>query len=1031
MDFVELHTQSYFSFLQASSSPSELAGKAHSLGYKSLAISDQCALYGAMEFYKECEDLDIKAILGAQLQVENNEQCVLLCENLEGYSRLCEIISRARLNCEKGESLSDWISLAEFSGHWNVLIGGRFSQLGTCLKIGDWEAACRILEKYMHSFDSSKIFIELNRFKQVDDDSTIETAIKLADFFKINYIASNHVIYHEQERARLLDVLYCIEEHRTIYEEGQLRQFNWERYLKSPQEMIELFKDLPEAITNTVKIANRCNLNLDFSAYRFPEFKAPKPHTTHGYLRLLCERGINRKFKDRRQVARQRMEEELKLIESKQLTGYFLVVWDIVQYALNCGVRCQGRGSAANSLVAYLLDITPIDPIQYDLYFGRFLNEKTDTSPDIDLDFASTPGTGRPDREQVIQYVYERYGSEHVAMVCTFVTFRIRNAIREVGKVFEVPENILDKLSKNLENSRDNDAFNDPEIMSEFKEYLNTSRWNNFTQLVKEIRGVPRHLSVHVGGMLISSLPIKRIVPLEPARMNNRVVCQWDKDMVEDAGLVKVDILGLRMLSVLDDASALIQRDGDYLNIDRIPKNDRAVYSMIARADTVGVFQVESRAQMQSLPRTKPSNYEELGIQIAIIRPGPLQGNMVNPYIQRKQGKEAVEYMHPLLEPALKETLGLILFQEQVLKVASLVAGFSAGEAEQLRKAMSRKRSREYMLSIRQKFLEGAIANQVSEYDAINIYKTLEGFALYGFCKSHAFSFANITYQSAYLRCHFPAYYYAALLNNQPMGFYSAEVLVRDAKSLGLEFINVDIQNSEFACFVVDKKIQIGFQMVSGMKREYALKIVSERQSGGLFTSLGDAWRRLPPEKGIFEALILAGGFDQLGLERRELLWQLWLLEGRPQKESFAELCNYEPSLAGLPASSNWDSLIQELSVMGFSTTKHPMQFIRKGLNYQKVIDSKIFNDLYNRRSFQCCVAGMVVTRQKPPTAKGFGFLTLEDEFGLINVVVSPKMCEKFRIVFRTAAFVMVYGQRETRDGVVNIKANSINEINF
>ena len=1029
MDFVELHTQSYFSFLQASSSPSDLVGRAHSLGYKSLAISDQCALYGAMEFYKECEELGIQAILGSQLQLKNNEQCVLLCENLEGYARLCEIISRARMNCDKGESLSDWNSLAEFSGHWSVLIGGQFSQLGTFLRNGDWESSCRILEKYMHCFDSSKVFIELNRFKQMHDDFIIEMALKLAEFFNIGYIASNHVLYHDQQRARLLDVLYSIEEHRTIYEEGQLRQLNWERYLKSPQEMIELFRDLPKAVINTVKIANRCNLNLDFSAYRFPEFEVPKPHTTHSYLRLLCERGIKRKFKDGRQVAHQRMNEELNLIEVKQLTGYFLVVWDIVQYALRSGIRCQGRGSAANSLVAYLLDITPIDPIKYDLYFGRFLNEKTETSPDIDLDFASTPGTGRPDREQVIQYVYERYGSEHVAMVCTFVTFRIRNAIREVGKVFKIPDNILGRLSKTLKNSRDHDAFNDPEIMADFKEYLNTPRWNHFTQMVKEIRGVPRHLSVHVGGMLISSLPIKRLVPLEPARMNNRVVCQWDKDMVEDAGLVKVDILGLRMLSVLDDACELIQRDGDYLNIDRIPTNDKAVYSMISRADTVGVFQVESRAQMQSLPRTKPSNYEELGIQIAIIRPGPLQGNMVNPYIQRKQGKEPVEYMHPLLEPALKETLGLILFQEQVLKVASLVAGFSAGEAEQLRKAMSRKRSREYMLSIRQKFLEGARANGVSESDATDVYKTLEGFALYGFCKSHAFSFANITYQSAYLRCHFPAYYYAALLNNQPMGFYSSEVLVRDARSLGLEFMNVDIQNSEFNNFVSNKKIQVGFQMVSGMKREYALKIVSERQSRGLFTSLGDAWRRLPPEKGIFESLILAGGFDKFGLERRELLWQLWLLEGRPQTESFAELANYEPSLAGLPASSNWDSLIQELSVMGFSTTKHPMQFIRRGLNSQEVLDSKEFNDLYNRKTYQCYVAGMVVTRQKPPTAKGFGFLTLEDEFGLINVVVSPKMCEKFRIVFRTAAFVMVYGQRETRDGVVNIKATKINEI--
>ncbi len=1029
MDFVELHTQSYFSFLQASSSPSELAGKAYSLGYKALAISDQCALYGAIEFYKECKELGIKPILGTQLQLENNEQCVLLCENLEGYSRLCEIISRARLNCEKGKSLIDWNSLAEFSGHWTVLVGGRFSQLGSYLKSGNWNAACRILEKYMRCFSSSEIYMELNRFLEVDDDSIIEITLKLADLFKVDYVASNHVLYHEQERARLLDVLYCIEENRAIYEEGQLRQLNWERYLKSPQQMKDLFKDLPEAITNTVKIANRCTLNLDFSAYRFPEFEVPKTHSTHSYLRLLCERALVDKFKDGRQIARQRMNEELKLIEAKKLTGYFLVVWDIVQYALRSGVRCQGRGSAANSLVAYLLDITPIDPIQYDLYFGRFLNEKTETSPDIDLDFASTPGTGRPDREQVIQYVYERYGNEYVAMVCTFVTFRMRNAIREVGKVFKIPDNILDRLSKTLKSSRDNDAFNDLEIMADFKEYLNTARWKHFTYMVREITGFPRHLSVHVGGMLISSLPIKRIVPLEPARMHNRVVCQWDKDMMEDAGLVKVDILGLRMLSVLDNTCELIQRDGDYLNIDRIPKNDRAVYSMIARADTVGVFQVESRAQMQSLPRTKPSNYEELGIQIAIIRPGPLQGNMVNPYIQRKQGKEPVEYMHPLLEPALKETLGLILFQEQVLKVASLVAGFSAGEAEHLRKAMSRKRSREYMLSIQKKFLQGARRNGVSESDAMDVYKTLEGFALYGFCKSHAFSFANITYQSAYLRCHFPAYYYAALLNNQPMGFYSVEVLVRDAKSLGLEFMNVDIQHSEFACFVSEKKIQIGFQMVSGMKREYVSKIVSERQRGGLFRSLGDAWRRLPPERGIFEALILAGGFDRFGLERRELLWQLWLLEGRPQKESLTELSNHEPVLAGLPASSNWDSLIQELSVMGFSTTKHPMQFIRAGLSTKKVLDSKIFNDLHNRRSFQCCVAGMVVTRQKPPTAKGFGFLTLEDEFGLINVVVSPKMCEKFRIVFRTATFVMVHGQRETRDGVVNIRAIKINEI--
>lgn len=1010
--YAELQCRSYYSFLEGASDPEDLAIKAAEKGLKALALTDRNGLYGAIPFAKACQEQGVKPIIGAQLSIDGVDEIIVLCRDQEGYRRLSHCLSKAYEGREKGDPYLAKEQLAMLGEHVIVILGHKDG-----LPLDD-----KLVASYEALFSKEQIYIGLCHHEEEGDAARCRRLARLAAERQLPLVISNAPAYAEAEDYQLHDVLLCIKERCTLDESHPIRSGNNQRYLKSGRDLPDILRDYSEAWENTRRIAEECNVSLDFSCYRFPEYPVPEGHSSQSYLTQLCLEALPSKYSDLEQPRKQLLD-ELALVGKLGLSGYFLLVWDIVQFARKKQIPVQGRGSAANSLVAYVLGITPVDPIANKLYLGRFINEQMTATPDIDLDFASQRHPDYPDREDVIRYVYERYGREHVAMVCTFITFKLRSAIREVGRVLKMPEKLLGQMCKVSGYRYGSMPLDDLADVKEFRDQLSSEAWALFRDLVNRIIHVPRHISIHVGGMLIASCPLADLVPLEPARMEGRIVCQWDKDMVEDAGLIKVDILGLGMLAVLRETVDII---GEPIDLNALTPDDPQVYEMLGKADTVGVFQVESRAQMQSLPRTRPSNFHELGVQVAIIRPGPLQGDMVAPYIRRKQGKEPVTYLHPSLEGVLGETLGVILFQEQVLQAAAIIAGFSPGQAEGLRRAMSRKRSRLAMEQIRQQFMEGAEKNAVDPDSAQRVFSALEGFALYGFCKSHALAFARIAYVSAWLKHYHHAAFTAALLNNQPMGFYPNESLIADAKNHGVEILGVDMQLSQARCAAKGQLLRLGFSLVKGVSTELAQEIVTERKNYGPFHSLRDFLQRLPQAGKCLENLIQAGAWDFLGLQRRELLWQLWLLGSCDLKT--AQL--FEPILhtPDLAQADPWTLLMEEFRVMGLSPDRHPMEFFRRRLDRDGVLRSSDLQERCHHKQ-HVRVAGMVVCRQRPPTAKGFAFLTMEDEYGMMNVIIPPRLYEAERYLIRQEPLLLFDGVLQIIDNVVNIRAIRIQNI--
>jgi error-prone DNA polymerase len=771
--------------------------------------------------------------------------------------------------------------------------------------------------------------------------------------------------------------------------------------------MAALFADLPAAIENTVRIAERCDAQLDFAAQRLPDFPVPHGHTPASYLRALCQAGLNKRFDPIPSRAWTQLDHELGVIERTGLVGYFLVVWDIVRFAREQGIRCQGRGSAANSLVAYLLGITPVDPLRHQLLFERFLSEGTTTMPDIDLDFAADR------REEVIQYVYQRYGEERVGMVCNVVTYRARSAVREVAKALAFPPDVIDRAAKALDT---HSAFKAAEALSASAlPFLSAHPsgpgpegirgaslpWQTLVGLVKEIDGLPRHLSIHVGGMLVTASPLVQVVPLERATMPGRVVVQWDKDSVEEAGLIKIDLLALRTLGAVEEAVGHVQAQrGIALDLDCLPLDDPAVYSLLCAADTVGCFQVESRGQMQMLHKLQPRQFEDLIIEVALLRPGPIQGNMVHPYLRRRQGVEPVRYAHPALESVLAETLGVMVFQEQVLRVAMAVARFTPAEADRLRRALSRQRSPEAMAALRERFLAGAQANGLDPAAAAEILRQLAAFSGYGFCKSHAAAFALVAYQTLYLKAHFPAEFFCALLNHQPMGFYPPEVLVGDARRHGVPVLGPDVNRSQEACTLERTlstlAIRLSLSYVHGLG-EAGQERILDRRGAHPFAGLSDFCRRTRLPRPVVENLVRAGALDSLGRTRRDLLWELG---GLAYQEQGLDLdLPIEP--AELPALGPVERAGWEYELLGLAPGAHIVEFYRDRLRARGVLSSR---ELAAQRDGQRVrVAGWAVVCQRPPTAKGMTFLTLEDEEGLLNLVVQPDTYGRYRSALRSA----------------------------
>ena len=992
------------------SSPEALADRAAALGYRALALTDHDGLYGAVRFWRAAKERGIKPIIGAEVTLEDGSHLTLLAETKKGYANLCRSISMGQLAGGKGHPKLTMETLAEHAEGLICLSGCRRGAIARALLAKDDKSAQQTAGQLREVY-AQRLWIEIQRHYVHADTRLNASLVELAHRVGVEVVATNDVHYACRSDQRLHDILTCIRHHATLPEalSSGLLYPNSERAIKSPQEMAALFAHLPQALRNTTRIAERCEVDLDFSAQRLPTFPVPREHSQESYLRVLCEAGLRQKMAPLTGRAQEQLDHELAVIERVGLTGYFLVVWDIVRFARSQGIRCQGRGSAANSLVAYLLDITPVDPLRHNLLFERFLSEDMRTTPDIDVDFAADR------REEVIQYVYERYGEAHVGMVCNVVTFRARSALRDAAKVLAFPPDAIDRAAKALD-TRSTAAAAD-EIESALAEAQASAEgdlpWTVLAEVLRDMEGIPRHLSIHVGGMLITAAPLIEVVPLERATMPGRVVVQWDKDSVEDAGLIKIDLLSLRTLGMVEEARAHIEEGEQIdLDLDRLPLDDPAVYEMLQRADTVGCFQVESRAQAQMLPRMRPTCFEDLIVEVALVRPGPIQGNMVHPYLKRRHGLEPVHYLHPALKPILDETLGVMIFQEQVIRVAQAIAGFTPGEADQLRRAMSRSRSQEAMAALRERFLAGARANGMQDMVADEVYGQLAAFSGYGFCKSHAAAFALVAYQTLYLKAHHPAAFYCALLNHQPMGFYGPDVLIGDAQRHGVPVLHPDINRSQETCSLephgTSTAVRLGLRYVHGLGETWQERIV-ERRGKLAFRDLHDFCRRARLPRPLVENLIRAGAADSLGHARRDLLWTLGGLAYREEELDLEVLVES----VELPSLGQVERMLWEYELLGLAPGEHLMSVYRERLRAKGILSS---GALASRRAGENVrVAGLVIVRQRPPSAKGHVFFTLEDEEGLINLIVRPNVYERYRDVLRNAPLLLVEGclQRE------------------
>ena len=824
--YIELHTSSAFSFLDGASLPEALVDRAAALGYPAMALLDRDGVGGVPRFHKAALAAGIKPIIGSELTIRANGtnppvlwRLPVLVETQAGYRNLCRVVTQMKLNAPKGEGA---LALEELDGQTSglVALAGRPALMSHRYGVGG------VLDRLLGLFGSAQVYVEVQRHLLRDEEHDNQALLAMASAYHVPVMATNGVRFAEPSDRSLYDVLTCIRHKTTLARAGRRLDRNAERYMKSPDVMTRLFHDLPTVVDTTNELADRLGYTMADLGYRFPEYPVPSGETMGSFLRKMTEVGARERYRPYHDAARRQITRELDLIEKLDLSGYFLIVWDIVNYCRQHGILAQGRGSAANSAVCYSLGITAVDPIGMELLFERFLSEERGEWPDIDLDL---PSGDR--REQVIQYVYERYGRLGAGMTANVITYRGRSAAREVGKTLSIESAQVDRLAKAMHNFE----WTDPD--ESLERHLREVGFDgadatirSFGDLWTRIQDLPRHLGQHSGGMVMCHGRLDEVVPLENASMSNRVVVQWDKDDCADMGIVKVDLLGLGMMAAIQEALTLINTPMPQVDLAHLPADDPEVYGMLQQADTIGVFQVESRAQMATLPRLRPERFYDLVVEVAIIRPGPIVGQMVHPYLNRRAGREPVSYPHPSLEPILKRTLGVPLFQEQLLRIAMVAAGFSGGEAEELRRAMGFKRSERRMKQIEAKLREGMQRQGITGDAVEDIVRSIVSFALYGFPESHAASFALLVYASAYLKAHYPAAFYTALLNNQPMGFYNPATLVKDAQRHGVRFTGIDVQHSNWNCTIdEDGTIRLGLRYVAGLREAVGRAIESAR----------------------------------------------------------------------------------------------------------------------------------------------------------------------------------------------------------
>jgi error-prone DNA polymerase len=1194
--YIELHARSAFSFLEGASLPEEFAAVCAQLNMPAMALLDTDGIYGAPRFHLAAKKIGIKAHIGAEVTCDPPHPVILsgasasrsealaeskacpersrrdlypgqsarrigiprsarndilhdksfrlplLVSSRAGYQNLCRLITKMKLRAKKNEGAVHKEELEEHAQGLICLTGGAEGPLAAALQQGGIEEARRHIEQLTGIFGHNNVYVELQRHFHREEESRNRSAITIANSLNLPLLATNGVCYANPKDRELCDAFTAIRHHRTLSTAGKLLARNSERFLKSPQEMYQLFSDLPEALSNTLELSSRLEFTLNDLGYEFPRYPVPEGETMNSFLHERAWEGFRDRYgrasQDLQTRARRQIEKELALIDKLKLAGYFLIVWDLVRYCREQNILVQGRGSAANSAVCYSLGITAVDAVGMELLFERFLSEERGEWPDIDLDLPSGD-----EREKVIQYVYKRYGERGAAMTANVITYRNRMAAREMGKALGFDPETLNKISAAVatwEFRDENDALD-----RRFRDAgldLNHPRLRKYYELCLAVQDMPRHLGQHSGGMVICQGHLDSVVPLEPASMPGRVVVQWDKEDCADMGIVKVDLLGLGMMAVLKDSIDLIRAHyKEEVNLAHLPQDDSQVYSALQQADTIGLFQVESRAQMSCLPRLRPKRFYDIVVQVAIIRPGPIVGQMVNPFLQRRQGREDVTYPHPSLEPVLKRTLGVPLFQEQLLRMAMVVANFSGGEAEELRRAMGFKRSETRMKQIEAKLRAGMTRNGISPQAQEEIILAITSFALYGFPESHAASFALIAYASAYLKCHYLAAFTAALLNNQPMGFYSPATIVKDAQRHGLKMLPADVTRSDWFCtlepvpstqyrvpskaFVIPPSepspatrdfviptpertrgaeeshslsqfdtqyshllqsrkgrnslaqgvspgeeptageefrrddtnsagtiaLRLGLRYVRGLREEAAQALVRERQRAP-FTSIHDLTRRVPElrkdelttlaEIGALNAIardfvipssertrgaeesrsrpVLGTRYSQL--HRRDALWQveravrasgpLFENESEPDSPSPLKPMNHE------------ERLVADFHGTGMTVGPHPMAYRRAWLNAMGIRRAIELRDIPSGKRLR--IGGCVITRQRPGTAKGFVFLSLEDETGVANAIVTPDLFHSNRLLLTSERFLAIEGILQNQDNVISVKAERV-----
>src|SRR6266403_2034563 len=1057
LKYVELHSSSAFSFLEGASRPEDLVSRAKELEMPAIALVDRDGVYGSPRFHMAAKSVDIRPHVGAEISVEGfgnrarlpfwmpnsfssrPVRLPLLVESPTGYQNLGRLITRYKLHeKEKGSGTATLEEVAEHAEGLVCLTGGEEGVLAASLSNKGYDEARKNIEKLTALFGKRNVYVEVQRHCDRIEERRNQAAVRLAETLGLPLLATNGVRYARPAEREILDVFTCIRNHCKLETAGRLLERNDERHLRSTEEMVQLFSDLPEAIQNTSELSARLQYTLADLGYEFPRYPVPEGETMDSFLRKRTEEGFHNRYGAKRdddlfERAKRQVERELALIEKLHLAGYFLIVWDLIRFCHEGQILVQGRGSAANSAVCYSLGITAVDPVGMELLFERFLSEERGEWPDIDLDLPSGD-----QREKVIQYVYHRYGQLGAAMTANVITYRDRSAAREVGKALGFDQDTLDQLSSVVNSGEwrgPSDNFENHFQQVGFD--LNHPRVRKYWELCERIQDLPRHLGQHSGGMVVCQGQIDSVVPLEPATMAGRVVVQWDKDDCADMGIIKIDLLGLGMMAVLEDSIQLIRaHHKEEIDLGLLPQDEEKVYSALQRADTIGLFQVESRAQMSCLPRLKPKCFYDIVVQVAIIRPGPIVGKMVHPYLNRRQGRESVDSLHPSLESTLSRTLGVPLFQEQLLRIAMIAAGFSGGEAEELRRAFGFKRSEARMKEVEIKLRHGMNAKGITGETQNKIIQAITSFALYGFPESHAASFALIAYASAFLKYHYLAAFTTAMLNNQPMGFYQPATLIKDAQRHGLKFKPIDITRSQWLCTIEESAegllVRIGLRYVKGLRKETVLQILAQRNSQP-FTSIEDLKQRVPHlQKDEMRVLASIGALNFISSKARSHLRSaLWQVEraGRPAGALFEAHVRTDDSdrsslFSPLDPMNDEERLIADFHSTGLTTGHHPMTQHRVHLNCSGVSPASRLGSL--RDGSLVRVAGAVIVRQRPGTAKGFVFLSLEDETGVANIIITPQLFEKDHTVVVHNSFLMIEGVLQNQDGVISGKAGII-----